>query len=573
MANESNLPKSPNQATRQSNQNFKIDINQMFTDWVGPIDNIRSFANVNTQNTLSSIISNGSSGEADITGISRFLKIETTVQESRCHAFFRWIGFPVVDINKNFYNPGHDIIIDSSRTLDLQKKKNIAIHPIDKFDALSNEREIYANGNLKIFSNPTSIDAGVLAISSGGTDALRKFIAPLEDSSGPFDMDASHQSYITNIISRVGNKKVTLDKYQDANGSKPSSNNILYRKRKHIIAPFIVDGRLEFSITPHSRLIAIPFLPDNSFSKVSPTEDARYPTLLERIIRERLSVTDPVITAGTSVNAVKDYVKSVPTITDDELIKKAELLVGPNGPRDQARFISSINTIRAMMQLLDKSVKYIRKVQGNYYWVPAPSIFGPEKGASVQGIFLPTIIDKDLLVTDADTKILISKSKGTISNNNIDVASVNGTPDPGNFGLKTATVTFGPDTSSAQGDNNSQNTDTLSQIRRREMERANDALRTVEIIMGEFSGLGLCDIVAIIGALNVITPESLVGFLDPDSYKRMQDFFPDAKDVKQNKLDTSMTDLTNAVKDFYNLMDKIYQDTSQNNNNSGNVPV
>jgi hypothetical protein len=553
----------PNQATRQSNQNFKIDINKMFDDWIGPIDQIRSYANVNTQDTLQQILAKAGS-KADVTGISRLLKIDTTVQESRCHAFFRWVGFPVVNKDQNkFYNPGFDIIVDANRSIKLADKVSIANEPIEKYNNLSNERENYVNDNLRFFSDPTSSNAGALALTSGGTDALRKFVAPLEKSSGPFDVETDHQSYAANLDSRVGNKKVSLTDYQDSNGITPLSE-IIVTKHKHIIAPFIVDARLDFCVSPQSKLMAVPFLPDNSFAKVSGTEDARYPCLLERIIRERLSVTDPTLTAGTTVQDALDLIKSVPAIKDPDLVSKAQHYA----TTDPERFISAVNTIRAMMKLLDKSVKYIRKVQGIYYWIPAPSTTGPEGGSQVQGVFLPTVINKDLLVTSADFDIVQSKAKGTIGNNNPNVASVDGTPDRGNFAQKLDQVDFSSKTSDSQGDNNAKNTETLSQVRKREMEAASNALRTVEIIMGEFSGFGLCDIVAIVSSLNLISKSSLVGFLDKDAYQRMQDFFPESQGVTQNDLTTSMGELTDTVKDFYNLMDKIYEDTRKNNNNS-----
>ena len=59
---------------------------------------------------------------------------------------------------------------------------------------------------------------------------------------------------------------------------------------------------------------------------------------------------------------------------------------------------------------------------------------------------------------------------------------------------------------------------TLNNKRNQLLAKASNALQIVEMIMGEFSGLGLCDIVAVVGALYTMPLASLVGFLDTDSY-------------------------------------------------------
>jgi hypothetical protein len=87
----------------------------------------------------------------------------------------------------------------------------------------------------------------------------------------------------------------------------------------------------------------------------------------------------------------------------------------------------------------------------------------------------------------------------------------------------------------------------------------------IEIIMGEFSGLGLCDILAIVASLYIIPADKLLGFLDEDAFDRMKSALnlPDAS--RDSNLTSCLNELTNTVKDFYNLMDKLYLDARQNN--------
>jgi hypothetical protein len=550
----------PNQSASEDNQNFDVDIKKLYKDWIVSIDDIRSFASINSQNSniLSSLTKGGIT---DITSIANLIKMEETVQESRCHAFYRWIGFPVVDAERaNIYNPGFDII-KGDRNIKLADKITRATHPIispKKFEDLSNKREQYARSNLDIFATQ-SLDASVLTLSSGGTTALRKFIVPYDKSNDPFDMDPNNQSFEADLSALVGEREFLLTAFQDANGNFPTK---LTSKRTHIIKPFIVDARIDFSVLPQSKLIAVPFVPDNSYTKVDSVNNVKRP-LLEKIIRDRFS-SDTSSNLGTSTTNVLQIIADFPDIKDNNLIK---LVSDPNSilqPSEQEQLAQSINTIKSMMQkLVDAQIK-IKEAQGDYYWVPLPSSSGPENGCSVQGLFFPTVINSDL-VTKRDAEIFFSTADVVANSVNTQGAAANSQPDSGSFGLSSYTVTFGPDTTDGMGDNSSQNLDTINQRRLSILSEANESIQIIEIIMGEFSGLGLCDIIAIISALNVIPKENLLGFLDSDSFARAQNSLPILNGISQTSYETAMNAFSNTVKDFYNLMDKIYNDILDNN--------
>jgi hypothetical protein len=302
--------------------------------------------------------------------------------------------------------------------------------------------------------------------------------------------------------------------------------------------------------------VAVPFVSDVSQTKVSATENVVRP-IIEKIIRERLATDDPTSTVGTSVQSVLQYVSSVPAIKDSGLVS----LVTTKDlykQSDRSRFIDSVNTIRTMIKKLVDAQKVIRAAQGFYYWVPAPDPAGPENGSTVQGIFLPTAIDQQL-VTPLDKEILTSFAQAKTSNLNSETATQLDFPVP--------TTSFGSDTASGLGDNNAQNLETLSQTRRRVLTKASDAIRTVEIIMGEFSGLGLCDIVAIISALNIMALDKLVGLLDDGGFERMKTALKQTP-ARSTDITACLEELTSRVKDYYNLMDKIYADEK----NRGGLP-
>jgi len=542
----------PLQSIYQDDQNFKIDINQIYKDWITPLDAIRSRANLSANKAILYNLNSAS----DLPSILKLVKMEDTPQESRCHAFFRLLGFPVISSSNTFYNPGHDIT--SAGLANKNQKFNIADFPIDGFNALSEARENYTQTELAIFANPNTIDAAVLALSSGGNFTLRKFIVPLNKDSSPFgNLTAAAQSYTIDTDSLVGDNIITLDEYQDSSGDNPSE--VTLSDRFHIIKPFIVDARIDTIVSPQANLVAVPFVPDNSFCKISATTTVVRP-LIEKVIRDRLVIVDPT-SAGSNIAAITDFVKSVPEIQNSQLINI--ITSGPYKQNDQVRFIDNVNTIRTMMQTLVKAQHDIKKAQGLYYCVPVPSLTGPEGGVTVQGNFYPQFLDPRL-VTDLDLDIVTALAKAAINNLNSDSAQSAAANDPKNFTNKT---TFGPDTSSGLGDNNATNMESLTQARTRLLNKAGTALQTIEIIMGEFSGFGLCDIVAIIGALNIMDVGALVGLLDDAAYARMQTLLPTTSGAARSDIVTAMTELTSRVKDFYNLMDSIYQDIYNNGAN------
>jgi len=560
----------PNQSTKTTDQNFEIDINKLYEDWISPIDAIRSYASVNTASTMKTLLG---TNDTNISGFIKLIKVETTLQESRCHAFYRWIGFPVVSGDGTIYNPGFDIISCALKHKEISAKLKIANEPINGFNDLSDVREKFVKDNLQTFSLPLNITASAVALSSGGTQSLRKFSSPFETYKAEFDvkvkLKADDQKHVPNITSRVGSKTdIKLSDYKSAGGDKPDAKKL--GGRFHIIRPFIVDPRIEFSVTPQSRLVAVPFVPDNSHLKSSSTSSVRRP-LIEKFIRDRQPLKDPANAAGDSVNKITDYVSKTSIITNKELISKMQSK--PNlfkSQNDQNQFVDILYQIEAMMDELAQAKKIIHNAQGFYYWVPEPSRTGPEGGSKVLGVFFPTYIsttESHELITDKDSAILEAAAKDATNNINIDSADVTGEPNSDEYGVSVgSSITFSSTTASGMGNNNSTNKEALSKAKLRILSEASVALRTVEIIMGEFSGLGLCDIIAITGALKIMPMENLLAFLDDEAYKRMQISILGQKSdsltarPSEPSFAESMKVFEGLVKDFYNIMNSFYEE-------------
>lgn len=547
----------PNQANYQDIQNFEIDINKIYNDFISVIDKIRSYANC-ASITNQSAMGIFQSGDLTLSKLKSQIIISSTPQESRCHAFFRIIGFPVISNTYKIYNPGHDIVYDSSRTIGAAistTKLNIAGNPIPNFRELSLQRENYVSNITNIFSLTKTIDASTLALSSGFR--IRQFAIPLLNNSDPFDMDIKNQQYKVDFNSLVGRNDKKLTEYVDVSGNTPTK---LQAQRTHIIKPFMVDPVIDFTINDASKLISVPFVHNKTQLMIKDNVFVNRP-IIEQVIRDRFTVINQQNTIGTANKSIIDYIKNISAIQDETIINNIS-----SGDvyklAEQTQFVKFINIIRAMISKLIEAQLIIFTAQSKYYWVPIPSSFGPEGGCTVQGVFLSSQISSDF-ITARDQSIIEAKIRATINQINAQTSNIQGLPDVGGFAFDNFKNTFGPDTSNALGDTSIQSLQELTNKRSSELQKANEALRTIEIIMGEFSGLGLCDIIAIIGALYIMPKQDLLGFLDSDAIKRMNTL------LKLNEVNidiqTSMKSFTSTVKDFYNLMDKIYQDQSQNN--------
>src|ERR1700722_3100483 len=189
--------KIPNQANSQTAQNYSIDINTIYSDFIQEIDANRSIVNINVNKSLLTVFS-----IQTIAGLSnRLTKVESTPQESRVHAFYRLIGFPVVSESMSYYNPGLDTVT-GTKVVTLADKISIATTPLNGFNPISLQRENYFQMVQQIFNvSPATITSTALALTSSIN--TRKFAVPVT-STDPFDTLPSNQSYTPSLKSVIG---------------------------------------------------------------------------------------------------------------------------------------------------------------------------------------------------------------------------------------------------------------------------------------------------------------------------------------------------------------------------------
>lgn len=554
------VEKIPNQATVHDSQNNDIDIDKVFKDFILEIDAVRSF--INTSNKENEVKLK-SLNDKNIMEISSSLKMEKSPQESRCHAFYRLIGFPVINSSKTkMYNPGLDII-PGVKLQDKSAKVSIATDPIPDFVKVSYERENYLSKIQNVFYSNRTLNSSLLLLSS--STAIRKFIAPLEKNTDPFDIKVVDSKYSMDAHGIVGKgNSIPLSEYVDSAGKTATfafNGGGSFNDKQHIIGPFIVDPKIDFSVTPSKNLVAVPFVPSRNSLKINDTDYVKRP-LIEKIIRERYAI-DNEVNIGDFNKSVVDFIKDFDSIKDESLIKRITKTDGTYKLTEQAQFAKYLNIIRAMSQKLVRAQKIIESAQSQYYFLPIPNVNGPEYGCDFYPTFLKvpekfrTTKEKDIILLKIQTVVNELPDQQTTSNGSPESIDFN-------FAFDSVKTTFGSDTSEAYGDVAARNLQQIVRIRSSILKDACNALRDIEIIMGEFSGLGLSDIVAIMGALYIIPRENLLGFLDDDAFDRMKLALPHVKDSKPG-LTESYTIFTNVVKDLYNIMDKIYKDNRSNN--------
>ena len=100
----------------------------------------------------------------------------------------------------------------------------------------------------------------------------------------------------------------------------------------------------------------------------------------------------------------------------------------------------------------------------------------------------------------------------------------------------------------------------MNSTRTKILNGAGEALQIIEMIMGEFSGFGLVDIIAIMGSLYIMPIEDLLGFLDADAYARAKTVLGSSLPAQTTPITGPMNTLASTVSAFYQIMDNIFQD-------------
>jgi hypothetical protein len=544
-------------------QQFDLDIVEMYHNYIKTdgksTESIKCIDDYRSKKSIQGITKNKFLTNIKENSLRGLLKAESTYQESRCHAFYRMMGFPIFD-NIDYFNPGFDNSIENipnqAKKITTEDKLRIISGCINSdFYKLSDARETSELEFQKYFNTNESLNASILTLSSVN---LREFAAPLTNINEQTDVlnnvDPSLQEYSVSMFGQVGKYKQNLFKYIGPSGATPTLPNSILT-RKHIIYPYLVDPRYSESVNV-DMMLAVPFALTKHNYQASSIVRVEAP-MIESIITSRLSSNSNAVST-----VIQDYL-SISDSVNEDLIKT---ITSNYKATDQQQFVKYLFIIESMMRKLVKAKRIIEQAQMTYYWLPIPSTTGPENGVSIRPIIISKALYEDkTFITSEDYDLIKETVKQFVNNSSASENSTYQNTEIANkpiFGY--ADVIFSTKNNTACGNENDKTVEALSTKRELLLQEASDALQIIEMIMGEFSGLGLCDILATIASLYIMPIENLLGFLDDDAFERMK-YKLNQPSVTKSNLSESIAQLTEKTKAFYNLMDQICKDIDQNN--------
>lgn len=511
---------------------FSIDIEDLYDNYILAIDSFKSHFNAIDSTLTESITSK------KIDEIFSMTDINTPeYQESRCNAFYRMMGFPVVASDGSFYTPGFDPDLTQE---DINKKISTA-NNIDKNlkNKILTERERFSKNKINIFRT-RNIDATALAMASV---YIRSFDKQIDQSIGPLDVDL--QNFIIEDRNQIKNK-IFFDK--------PISLDL--SKTRHLIRPFIVDPRIELTVIPSRNRTCVPFLLNKQDTKLSITNNGYLKRpYIEKVISTRLSVKNVKLDSGDYINSILSTIKSNDKIRDQQLLSEVSNDLGGLYKSETVIFGQYVKIIRAIVDKLVQSINTIKEISNNINWQPVCNISGPE-----YGVELGSVVDEDKRNKNIEIDILNSQRNKILQEINFDIG-LGVDADAGNFIFSGIDDIILGDIKNV-GKSYEDHINELNNIRNQYGVVANQALKNIEIIMGEFSGLGLIDIVAIQCALWIMDIDSLVGLVDDKATERLGEKSKKNNTIKYtgNKkgIITSLTEFEKKITEIYKLIQNYY---------------
>ena len=517
---------SPQPKFSSSQDILSVDINQLYTNFTLSIDAIRSHFNALVPNSQ---------------------ELNTPqYQESRCHAFYRMIGFPVVADAGNFYSPGYDpnLNTDADSLAAYQKiGQSVANNQSITNQFAYREQQVQIPFK-KIFA---AGGANAQAITFGSM-FVRSF-AQQFGSTTPLVDDPNKQQIINERVSQV------LQLFANTDKSTLTS--------KHPLKPFIVDPRIDGSIRPIVNRICAPFLKDKSQTKIfisQGTVDTLKRPYIEKVITTRFNNNNLTLNNGQDViNNIVSEVTNDKNQTDIDLVTTASDPLNQLYSSELVVFGDYVKIMQVLVNTLINSIKSVQYVLQKINFKPIPD---PKNGieSGLNGGKVNPVDSTDTSPPNGkvENQIITLTQKNTLNNLLLDTG-INGVPDTGDFvfsNLDDSVFSINKNVQKSY-DNNIKS---LNNIRNQLGEEGINNLQIIEMIMGEFSGIGLIDMVAIQAALWIMDPQSLLGLIDVRAFNRIKAYRSDINlgASTQNDVITSLTNFEQILKTIYIFIQSYY---------------
>ena len=522
--NDSSQNNSQNQY--KNNQDIlNIDFDQLYDNFISPVDALRSHFNALVPNSQ---------------------ELNTPqYQESRCHTFYRMIGFPVVADAGNFYSPGYDpnLNIDQDSVAAYQK---IA-------DAVTSNNDLtsqfaYREQQVQVYFSKIFADGGSQAQEiTLGSLFIRSFAQQL-GSTAPLVDDPNKNQFIDERAQEV-------NKIFGVNGV---IENTFILNTRHPIKPFIVDPRIDSSVRPIVNRICAPFLKDKSqtkvFGSVAGSSDNLKRPYIEKVITTRYNNNNLTLNQGNDIiNAIFHNITLDPSQTDQDLVNAVADPLGQLYSSELKIFSDYIKIIEIVIDKLVESINNVQKARAKINFQPIPD---PQKGieSGTNGGMLNVPVANDLNNKDIENQLIQLQQSQMLNDIQFDTG-LQGTPDVGDFvfsNLDDTVFSINKNINKSYKDN----IDYLNNIRNQLGNASINYLRNIEIIMGEFSGFGLIDMIAMQAALWIMDPLALLGLIDSRAITRIK---ANRKDINISGVsDSDIPDVITSLQEYESTLLNVY---------------
>jgi hypothetical protein len=467
-----------------------LDIGNLVQKYIVPIDQYRSH---------NAPIVTGSPDQHQLTS-------SLQPQESRCHAFYRILGLPVIEPGGNLFSPGYNPLLTGDET---DRNNSISSKiPINVKNIVS-QRESSARDRLSRFAIQ-NVDTSVYSLGLATPKGQRNFFVSMGESTldSPFPQ-------IQTISART---KFINTFFQNKDGSKINNT---FEIVTHILAPFTTDPIISANLDPKSGsgsvIVGAPFLDRNDL-EYEKGKYAKRPGL-EFILRLRLrqqNLINTYATAGivfpTAASNTASKSEKISSILGVGISTvDAEKLFGI-GLVEFYMVNDLVRTYKGLISIYHKNIKVIEDVSKKIMWIPLPNQGGPEAGTVVSSDF---IVPKgfqdsweiDRRISQLQTKAILAKNQDDIGTNSDGTALSFSDFTISEF--QNMADTFDNDLTNANSQKNSLES------------QGSNALRTIELISGEVSGLGLIDILAIYMTLWSVDIPILLDLIDDQAADRL----------------------------------------------------
>jgi hypothetical protein len=481
-------------------QDIDLDIQTLISKYINPIEQIRS---KNAPNVSAGITAKQE--DQPTAGISK----NKEPQESRAHAFYRSLGLPIISEDGNYYNPG----FNPKRTAK-EKKDQIAIS--SKVSAVVKEmqarRETDARTRLNIFKN-AGLDAAIFSAALSvphGQKPFRVMDPELED---VLDKDLQ-------TISLPYRNEWLDAAYKLSDGTSPSdtfNSNI-----SHMLRPFTTDPAISTHLSPRVCEICVPFpekKEDTAIERNTHLKRCGLEFILRLRLRERsvlkeqetsLSFSDIQKTIGTTGDLTQSSLSQIASVIQDTISPtSSDITQALNSSLYIELYTLNdlVRSLKGLIHLYVDKLTELQKITQKIIWTPLCSIKGPEGGTTItSGFLFPKIF---LNTWTLEKRIIQLKIKSQTAKMQQEIGS---------------DINFG-DFIMSEFHNVSnvweQELKDAEQQKNRHEKNASDILRTIELITGEISGLGLIDILAVWIALWSLDISFLLDLLDDSAADRL----------------------------------------------------